>query len=121
MARKHTYRVTLPDGKEYTRTTARTYTHAIAVRTEGDAYSREGWWVWGYNGSEAIAQRESMRAARHSTAIREVRILPIEQPRAYSVEPDDQVEGWWDVVEGEQIVARFPSKAAASRYVAKQS
>lgn len=55
---KYKYTVALPDGKEATRTSPRTYTHAIAVKSD------RGWWVRGYAGSLDLANKAYNQAGK---------------------------------------------------------
>lgn len=52
MMKKHIYRAILPDGKEVTRTSARTYTHLVYVTSkEGKSH------VIGWSGSLVLAKK----------------------------------------------------------------
>ena len=66
---KITYTATLPDGEVVTRKSHRTYTHIVAgFQTD------HGYWVEGFSGSEAIAQKRAASAAG--------RILPYSKTKA---------------------------------------
>lgn len=55
---KYKYTVVLPDGKEATRTSPRTYTHAIAVK------DGRGWGLLGYAGNLDLANKAFNRAGK---------------------------------------------------------
>lgn len=75
---KKIYRVDLPDGTVKTRTSSRTYTHAIAVLTDR-------WWVSSFCGSLTLAEKElqaqqslySRRITDSNYRVKEYRILPV--------------------------------------------
>jgi hypothetical protein len=71
---KYKYTVVLPDGKEKTRTSPRTYTHAIAVK---DA---RGWGLTGYAGNLDLANKAYGRASNraHPAGWTEVRMIPVQ-------------------------------------------
>lgn len=73
MAKGYTYRGLLPDGREVTRTTHRTYTHLVATQQRG-----ESWGVWSFCGSRELAEkagRQASRAGLHYC------IVPVTNPR----------------------------------------
>jgi hypothetical protein len=55
---KYKYTVVLPDGKEATRTSPRTYSHAIAVKDD------RGWGLIGYAGNLDLANKAYGRASK---------------------------------------------------------
>lgn len=73
---RSTLRVALPDGREATRTTARVYTHMVALWYE---HSREGWrWdAYSWCGSAALAEKRSCEALRNHGAGSKTTILPV--------------------------------------------
>lgn len=58
MSKKITYIATAPDGTEIKRTSARTYTHAVAVLT-GPSREQARWGVYTFNGRMDLAMREA--------------------------------------------------------------
>ena len=70
-AKKIKYSVVLPDGNIATRTSARTYTHAVVARDE------DGWGVYGFNGSKVLAQRVFFRL-ESSKVFDEVKIVEVQ-------------------------------------------
>lgn len=57
MATKTTYIATAPDGTESTRTSARTYTHAVLVFNKSYKESVETWGAISFHGSEELAAK----------------------------------------------------------------
>jgi hypothetical protein len=69
MSKKHKYVVRLPDGTQATRTSPRTYSHAIAVK---DA---RGWGVLGYAGNLDLANKAFNRATK---VMAKHRLIPVD-------------------------------------------
>jgi len=78
---KYKYTVALPDGKEATRTSPRTYTHAIAVK------GARGWGLTGYAGNLDLANKAYGRASKilnsasnraHPAGWTDVRMIPVQ-------------------------------------------
>lgn len=66
MAAKTTYTATAPDGTVHTRTTSRTYTHAVLVTDRNvDCYGKDvpNWQPSGFCGSEDLADKLRARSA----------------------------------------------------------
>lgn len=57
---KTTYTATAPDGRAFTRTSARTYTHAVVVLCGTDRESAT-WKLYGFNGRQDLADREAAK------------------------------------------------------------
>lgn len=64
---KTTYRFTLPDGKEVTRTSHKPYTYVVLVKGQLGDYWRSMGWPWGiyrWSQSERAAQNSAKEALR---------------------------------------------------------
>lgn len=59
-AKKITYVATAPDGTEFTRTSARTYTHAV-ISLSGKTEETATWGYIGFSGREDLAVKEARK------------------------------------------------------------
>lgn len=73
--KKHTYTATAPDGSTHTRTTDRTYTHAVMVRRD----SSDRWGCPAFSGRHDLAVKEAARFAKHVGAAN-VAVVPATLP-----------------------------------------
>lgn len=81
---KHTYRVTLPDGRIVTRRTAREYTHLVAVQNKaGDWAVRSGeetteqWGTWGWCGRLDLALKQQASAVNAGRNAQIIAVPPV--------------------------------------------
>lgn len=81
-----TYRVTLPDGKEATRTSHKPYAYVVLVKGRPGDYWWERGWPWGvyrWSQSERSARNGAKEAAR-TGAYDEIRIQELNQEESTS-------------------------------------
>ena len=75
---KHTYRVTAPDGTVLTRTTRRTYSHAVLCFGLNPRTNVEDWGIWGFVGRLELANRTAEQARKVWDT---VRVVAVDNPR----------------------------------------
>ena len=68
-AKKTTYVATAPDGTEMTRTSARTYTHAVLAYGTSWNNPEPHWGYISFNGSEELSQKEAAKWEKHNLQV----------------------------------------------------
>lgn len=78
MTKKTTFTVTLPDGKKAIRSSARAYTHSVAVLFAGDENRKAGWQAMSFHSGLDNAEKASREWAKAASKISEIKIIPVD-------------------------------------------